>query len=50
MERAPACFVADRVEVVLDMASSVAELAPQMRRQQPDVLREACRGGMKSRR
>ena len=43
MEKVPACFAADRVGVVLDMASSVAELAPQMRRQQPDVLREACR-------
>jgi len=40
-----ACSAAFRVGAVLDMESSVvAGLAQQMRRRQPDVLQEACRG------
>jgi hypothetical protein len=49
--KAPACSGADRVGAVQGRVSSVAAgLAPRMRRQQPDVLREACRCEMKSRR
>ena len=49
-DRATACSAAFRVGAVLGMESSVvAELAQQTRRRQLDVLREACRGRVKSR-
>jgi len=49
-DKATACSAVGRAEGVQDKASSVVELAPQMRRRQPDVLREACRSERKSRR
>jgi hypothetical protein len=49
-DKATACSAVCRAEGVQDKASSVVELAPQMRRRQPDVLREACRSERKSRR
>ena len=49
-DKATACSAVGRAGGVQDKASSVVELAPQMRRRQPDVLREACRSERKSRR
>ena len=43
------CSVACQAGAALDMVNLVAELAQQMRRRQPDVLREACRGRVGSR-
>lgn len=48
-DREIVCSVACRAGAALDMVSLVAELAQQMRRRQPDVLREACRGRVGSR-
>lgn len=49
-DRAIACSAAFRVGAVPGMESSVVAGLAQTRRRQPDVLREACRGRVRSRR